>query len=1707
MNPFPAFPSRRGAPACAAALLTLLAGSLADRAGALHPNHPLGSDPERAFQVSAEGIDKIDLYSGTLGITLPIGPFKLINNSNIWHYRTDPKTGEILARPDWENTAGIGWRLGWGEVYHPSHPYNESDEWLYVDDAGGRHALYDKLHRDDGDDGDSTQNPRVFYSRDGSYLRMRLSDNNCFAYIESRDGTTRRFRGSCGPLTAYRIDRIWSPFASESDPDVTITYGVDPADPDGTDDTLRTVTNRYGLTHRVYLTDKMNGDPQDPIHFLERIVTRVDIETFDAQLASYSFTYRQFHLDRSCKADAGGRIPVPHLERVDLPDGTSYSMVEGDDFLYENRCRWIDGHLVDDLPGVLTGLELPSGGQIRWTYQRYEFPPGDSTSVFNTGAGVKTRTLHTAGATANPGNAIGTWTYKTTSIPPMQTGNPDEPTHPEMHTEVVYPTGDCSKHFFNAIYWADPVNSSGSPWGWERGLPFVYSEESDGKYLSTQIFTGHTGNGSCDPATKLRSTYLRYRHDTTPGSGSGPLSEWYDTNRQVEASRTVFHDDGDWFVDVEMSDFDGLGNFRQRVETSNLWGNQERTTTTAFSRSSGTYPGTYTALHISEPWILGVFDSLEIHDAGATGTTTQRTEYSFQDSTGFPECSRALASAAGRGPSDLLRVNIPDSLGRVLDTKLYGGDRQTLSTTGDGCGTLPTQPVYWTSHEYDPLSGARTQTWPRHPNGAYGSFPIFDVDVEPRTGLVLRSRNSAGFETSFDYDAAGRLVSATPESGARVVYAYNTDGTLPLDIRTTWEPSTTGGFLGQGDSPLAETQVVLDDFGRDRLQRRKLPQGVWSEREVLYNARGWVESVSQWGDLTKKTRYLDYDPYGRAGTVRPPDGAAHDVSLSYRGQRMVSETRQIALAGGETPVTRFFLYDGFGRLIRVWEGSGTGGTLVSTTYAHDVAGRLTRVEAGQQVRTFEYDGRGLKLSETHPEKGIAGNGTVTYSDFDAAGLAHAKVDGPNDLTFTFDFLGRPLTIRDRSNSSRLVSSYRWDTGAGFGMGKLHYADRLNYVDLPWNATGEEQVRVRQSFAYQGKGGAISKKTTDVIWSADNARFVQDRVYDELGNLSQRTTPYCQFPTNCATSGAGASETLSFVHEQGRLVAVPGWANSITYHPSGIWQRITHANGISEHRERDPHFTRRTRRISTTGGSTGWDSGAMLYDGAGNLKSQGSDTFTYDQVSRLMNASVDSSFQGYSYDRWGNLTSVIGDTTGMFLPPVDPDTNRLTGVQYDAAGNMLTAPFPNPPGSYVYDTSNRLVAQATMRYLYDAFGERAMSISIGATESVAAVFHLRDLDHRLMSNLRVGQDGWNRDRDYVYADGRLIGRSALIFNGKRHFHLDRMGSVRLATYENGSRADENVFLPYGERFSDSTTDSLLFAGPHERDFSTDTDYMHARHYWWKLGRFLGTDPILGSSAEPQTWNRYSYVTGNPLKYTDPDGRFRRHEGNESGGPNDGMLWLIFYNPFLYFSDTITVTAQAPTREPRRPSVSPWPLAHYGYVPPSSRSGPARPRGPGTTIEYGGSAQSDFATVKNSKGEDAAVVEVAETLGLQFGPVGGSASERIIADGYPGGNRITENSLAVGAGVSAEVVWETVTPHYALFGDNQFAESTWTELRVGALGVSLNLLGGDVEFSWAVNISLGDDLGFPSGVSLVIPLGTLPPDPRTTGDVAINPFGPP
>ncbi len=361
-------------------------------------------------------------------------------------------------------------------------------------------------------------------------------------------------------------------------------------------------------------------------------------------------------------------------------------------------------------------------------------------------------------------------------------------------------------------------------------------------------------------------------------------------------------------------------------------------------------------------------------------------------------------------------------------------------------------------------------------------------------------------------------------------------------------------------------------------------------------------------------------------------------------------------------------------------------------------------------------------------------------------------------------------------------------------------------------------------------------------------------------------------------------SASFTYMQGLLTGVTSGTTTygtLSYYPNLLVSQISHGNGVTEMQTNDPNEMRRPASLSASGNYASWSSGTYGYDGAGNVKTIGSATFTYDSVSRLVASSLydgptgagNLKQQSYIFDAFGNMTS-IGGTSGRSTP-TSPQTNRLngTGTVYDAAGNLTNW----NSAVYNYDDFNQMTHMTSGSqewvYLYTADDERIWMYNIPANSSR---WTLRDLNGKVLREyLSTGR--WSVGTDYFYRDGLLL--AAETQTGQRHFHLDHLGTPRLITRGSGYAAAYHVYYPFGEEATafNQDTERIKFTG-HERDLaspsgaSDDLDYMHARHESPVTGRFLSADPALKSAnpKSPQTWDRYAYVAGNPLKYLDPSG---------------------------------------------------------------------------------------------------------------------------------------------------------------------------------------------------------------------------------------------
>ncbi|MCP3998926.1 MAG: RHS repeat-associated core domain-containing protein [bacterium] len=609
-----------------------------------------------------------------------------------------------------------------------------------------------------------------------------------------------------------------------------------------------------------------------------------------------------------------------------------------------------------------------------------------------------------------------------------------------------------------------------------------------------------------------------------------------------------------------------------------------------------------------------------------------------------------------------------------------------------------------------------------------------------------------------------------------------------------------------------------------------------------------------------------------------------------------------------------------------------------TSYAYDAGSRLRLASTplaggGSQERTWAYDQRGFLLSESHPEKGT----DVVYDLHDPLGNAGQRVDGPNDVRFSFDRAGRLTAVEEAlDEGTRPLKSYAFGTVSDpSNWANSKVVEAIGHNHLPITPGSTEDQRFIENFTYGGVGGRVSHRR--VQWSRacdggppcnngylDDVAFEHSETYSEIGDRASVTYPECTGDISCAGQWP---RTVMSTYAKGYLTGVTGWA-SIDYHRNHTVDEVVHANGVTDAYGEDPNKMSRPKSITATlGAQTLWASGDYRYDGAGNVLEmvpavvgERSDKYLYDSVSRLVGTdfyvpsvpaeqifydgfeSGDTSawtatqtagdfsgfwtFQGFAYDRFGNLLAV--DTDGeVEVFPVDEATNRLSSpAVYDEAGNLLSmVDSTGATVSFEYDALNRLIHRqrdgetAAWVFAHTADDERIAKLELTSGE---LRWMLRDSGGLLLREFEYDEGGDIYPvRDEIYRGPSLLATVSQdesgVFGEAAHYSLDHLGTPRLITTDTGEVKSLHKYYPFGEEATLANQDRhpMKFTG-HERDFfapgeSDDLDYMHARYCSPHLSRFMSVDPVLGNPAIPQSWNRFVYARNNPVRYVDPDGR--------------------------------------------------------------------------------------------------------------------------------------------------------------------------------------------------------------------------------------------
>jgi YD repeat-containing protein len=1301
---------RRGHPRAAPPVLLCLALALVawGDAAASVEHAVLANLARGAAGVLSPGpFDQVDLFNGNLlygidlGQSYPVSAtfsyrFGLHYNSLIWDFEVGEEG--TAAYPVRDADAGVGWDLSLGRLHGPEEGANPTGRWVYVAPDGGQHRLYGTLHPGD------PQVPGALFSRDGTYLQ--LLDEGSDEMLRFPDGRHLIFEPEGA---GWRLARM----EDRQGAGVSIAYSAD-----GNQWTLTDDTGRQQIA--TFVADSTGTYPH--------LLSTLDLAAFGGTRALYSFAYTTATVSRPSADDAPSTpasVTVPLLTQVLLPDGTGYA-------LSYHLAGFGSGNLQPEDSGRLLSVTLPTLGRTEWSYAVRQFPWLDCTTAANRyladGVSVRLRTL-----IDRTGAVVGTWNFGTALDPPRPKASTcDQPR--QLTVTVITPLGHVQRQYFSVYVSGSSAVSGGEPWSVEDyGLPFTKNyQDSSGLLLSSEVLENQT---------LLRSLRVAYEQD----AASTCTPDCAEHNPRVQASRSIFHDDGARYVERVRSGFDGFGHFATVVSQSSFAGEQPSTQSTVY-------------LDDTAQWLLG--QAVETHlGRGSEVRVTKR----CLDAQGRVVAERRLAGAV-EGAHDLLTRTLRNPSGFAEALEYYGGDLQSLPTSSDPCNLVTLgAPQYRQEMQYDGAA-VRSTSWV----GADGETVAVTVDrdIDPATGLVAASRDAAGLETTQSYDAMGRLTEVVRPQGYRSQTVYSAaSASEPARVTTTHRSEN-------GATVLAMDRVEIDGFGRQVAREHKDSTGAWIGERTVFDALGERTAVTD--ALGRTTQYLDYDPFGRPRLTAPPGGAAAQVVATYAGIRTLSTSRQVGSylresddALIETTQSTLQVFDSDGRLVRT---EGPDGSIARRSY--DLDGHLIRsttetaVDPETTLSESVYDGRGLLIEATD-----ADGATVAYSGYDAAGHLTRQQNEYGVLVNEFDRAGRLVQVAVEGGPTLKEFVYATDSEPGeWGAGKLRQAIRYNY-GIP-GLSGP--LRVIDDYTYGGRGGRLSERTTTLRDAAAVREvFTATASYDDLGQLATFGYPQCD--RNWYLVCVPAQRTISYTYrpEDRRLLkkvtsqhnADPpvDFATNLTYFGDGTTSEIwfSYSPVMYETFTAHPDLAGRYSEAAICSLGTCTHFRPMVYDSAGQLARYVVGPVPSDEVRLLPTGPPDPSTSRSS------LTELRATLAAAAGAPSCPTFQRdATGVvvRSDECPGGGLAPRVH---FYAYDASDHLLW-------------RVASFDGTSLAGWGHLWHLFDFAGRKVREYDQVTSGWNWIRDWIYRGGSLLGWvetvNSLEGADQRYFvHVDPFGA--------------------------------------------------------------------------------------------------------------------------------------------------------------------------------------------------------------------------------------------------------------------------------------------------------------------------------------------
>ena len=880
---------------------------------------------------------------------------------------------------------------------------------------------------------------------------------------------------------------------------------------------------------------------------------------------------------------------------------------------------------------------------------------------------------------------------------------------------------------------------------------------------------------------------------------------------------------------------------------------------------------------------------------GTTAPLQFTTSYTYDNDTGL-----TLTSTDENGQQTQYQY---DSMERSIQTKLpaQNGTVVQLNTTYDDAAALPTVTNSNTANSAKSLSTFNGLGWLLQSDTKADTTLVSSVTYS-YDGVGRRTRTSNPFATgdtlvytTTSYDGLGRVTIVAPPSGGSQQYVYAGNSVTITDPagkqRQLWtdalgrvkevdEPGWGDALPGVGSVTISGSEGVVQvcqdtqppicnnvyDSGTVSLTVNGLAKSAGYGRatlatdisSALASAFNSDSSASVTATVSGATIALTAKTGGANTNYSISSTSSTNDPTDFGGASFSGVASGSTLTGGENAVTQA-------------NAVLTTSRRATTTYTYDVFDDLISVSqaamgpvGGQQLagqsRSSSYDNLGRQTSTTTPETGTI---TTYYTDVNGNACAgdislSCRVQDARGIvkTFTYDGINRLTGVQYSDTTPSEINTYDTGGAAAFALGRL--------------------VKVTEGTNTRTYGYDVLGRITAVSNVIDQTTYPVSYIYNLAGQLTSITYP----------SGRVVTQNIDNI---GRLSSIASgsttYLSGITFNAAGNALGLTLGNGVQGTLGYNDHLQISSLRYFKSGASTdilnlaydytngvpgnnGQIQAVRYYTSPGTEDPRGSEYFNYDPLGRLSSAHtgvVSSSTPGtwslsWGYDRFGNRLSqtLNGGNLSVYQPnfTVDPATNRITGYQYDNAGNLTS----DGVNTFTYDGANRMTKFDTSGASYTYFGALRVKRIVGANTSVYIYSGNNPIAEYLNGALSA---------ENIYSGSQLL--AVVTPSSTTYYHPDHL-STRAQTDATGAVTLWSGTLPFGDTWYVQGNSTKWKFTSYERDVESGSvmDYAQFRFYHSAQGRFMSADPLGGEVSNPQSFNRYTYVGNDPVNLVDPLG---------------------------------------------------------------------------------------------------------------------------------------------------------------------------------------------------------------------------------------------